>query len=128
MLIALPIVWAVLFAVGALLVGDAGTAGPLIAGDSSIGSLLGGVILAVAGAASLWLCLRAAREATGLLRMQLGGLLTLSHRGSSGAMRASTSQSSSVDSLRRFGTKVARAGSGAAGELTASGGGGAAVV
>ena len=33
MLIALPVVWATLFAVGALLVGDAGTAGPLIAGQ-----------------------------------------------------------------------------------------------
>ena len=74
LLIALPVVWATLFAVGALLVGDAGTAGPLIAGNSSVGSLLGGVLLAVAGAASLWMCLRAAREAMGLLRMQLGGL------------------------------------------------------
>ena len=67
MLIALPVAWATLFAVGALLVGDAGTAGPLIAGHSSVGSLLGGVLLAVAGAASLWMCLRAAREAMGLL-------------------------------------------------------------
>ena len=128
MLIALPIVWATLFAVGALLVGDAGTAGPLIAGDSTIGSLLGGVILAVAGAASLWLCLRAAREAMGLLRMQLGGLLALSHRGSSGPARVTASRSSSVDSLRRFGTRVAQAASGAAGELAAAGTAGAAVV
>jgi len=128
MLIALPIVWATLFAVGALLVGDAGTAGPLIAGDSSIGSLLGGVILAVAGAASLWLCLRAAREAMGLLRMQLGGLLALSHRGSSGPARVTASRSSSVDSLRRFGTRVAQAASGAAGELAAAGTAGAAAV
>jgi hypothetical protein len=128
MLIALPIVWATLFAVGALLVGDAGTAGPLIAGDSSIGSLLGGVILAVAGAASLWLCLRAAREAMGLLRMQLGGLLALSHRGSSGPARVAAARSSSVDSLRRFGTRVAQAASGAAGELAAAGTAGAAVV
>ena len=82
LLVAVPVVWATLFAVGALLVGDAGTAGPLIAGNSSVGSLLGGVLLAVAGAASLWMCLRAAREAMGLLRMQLGGLLALSHRGS----------------------------------------------
>jgi hypothetical protein len=128
MLIALPVVWATLFAVGALLVGDAGTAGPVIAGHSSIGSLLGGVLLAVAGAASLWLCLRAAREATGLLRMQLGGLLALSHRGSSSMPRVSMAQSSSVDSLRRFGAKVGQAASGAAGELAATGAAGAAVV
>ena len=93
MLLALPVAWATLFAVGALLVGDAGTAGPLIAGQSSIGSLLGGVLLAVAGAASLWMCLRVAREAMGLLRMQLGGLLALSHRGSSGAARGVTRRS-----------------------------------
>ena len=93
MLIALPVVWATLFAVGALLIGDAGTAGPLIAGNSSVGSLLGGVLLALAGAASLWLCLRAAREAMGLLRMQLGGLLALSHRGSSAASAVSRHRS-----------------------------------
>jgi hypothetical protein len=80
LLVAVPVVWATLFAVGALLVGDAGTAGPLIAGNSSVGSLFGGVLLAVAGAASLWICLRAAREAMGLLRMQLGGLLARRRR------------------------------------------------
>ena len=128
MLIALPVVWAALFAVGALLIGDAGTAGPLIAGNSSVGSLLGGVLLALAGAASLWLCLRAAREAMGLLRMQLGGLLALSHRGSSAAPRVTTSQSTTVGSLRRFGARVAQAAGGAGGELAAAGAGGAAVV
>src|ERR1700733_9723557 len=125
MLLALPVAWATLFAVGALLVGDAGTAGPLIAGQSSIGSLLGGVLLAVAGAASLWICLRAAREAMGLLRMQLGGLLALSHRGSSGPARATASRSSSVDSLRRFGMRGTQSASGAAGELAAAGTAGA---
>jgi len=128
MLIALPVVWATLFAVGALLIGDAGTAGPLIAGHTSVGGLLGGVLLAVAGAASLWMCLRAAREAMGLLRMQLGGLLALSHRGSPGAARAPAPQSSAARSMRRFGAKVGRAASGAAGELASAGAGGAAVV
>jgi hypothetical protein len=129
LLMALPVVWALLFAVGALLVGDAGTAGPLIAGNSAVGSLLGGVLLAVAGAASLWLCLRAAREAMGLLRMQLGGLLALSHRTpSSSTNGVGVSRSSSVSSLRRFGARVAQAAGGAAGELAAAGVGGAAVV
>jgi hypothetical protein len=102
LLIAVPVVWATLFAVGALLVGDAGTAGPLIAGNSSVGSLLGGVLLAVAGAASLWMCLRVAREAMGLLRMQLGGLLALSHHGSGGSVRSPAPQSTASSSLRRF--------------------------
>ncbi len=128
LLIAVPVVWATLFAVGALLVGDAGTAGPLIAGNSSVGSLLGGVLLAVAGAASLWMCLRAAREAMGLLRMQLGGLLALSHRGSGGSVRTPAPQSTASSSLRRFGARVAQAAGGAGGELAAAGAGGAAVV
>ena len=63
MLLLLPVAWAAVFAVGALLINDAGTAGPLIAGNSDVGTLLGGVLLAIAGLASLWLCLRAAREA-----------------------------------------------------------------
>jgi hypothetical protein len=128
LLVAVPVVWATLFAVGALLVGDAGTAGPLIAGNSSVGSLLGGVLLAVAGAASLWMCLRAAREAMGLLRMQLGGLLALSHRGAGGSVRTPAPQSTASSSLRRFGARVAQATGGAGGELAAAGAGGAAVV
>ena len=128
LLVAVPVVWATLFAVGALLVGDAGTAGPLIAGNSSVGSLLGGVLLAVAGAASLWMCLRAAREAMGLLRMQLGGLLALSHRGSGGSVRTPAPQSTASSSLRRFGARVAQATGGAGGELAAAGPVGAAVV
>ena len=63
MLLGLGIVWAALFAVGALLIGDASTAGPLIAGNSTFGTLVGGLLLAVAGLASLWLCLKVAREA-----------------------------------------------------------------
>ena len=129
MLIALPVVWATLFAVGALLVGDAGTAGPLIAGNSSVGSLFGGVLLAVAGAASLWMCLRAAREAMGLLRLQLAGLLAVRGRAAGGTSRAaSTPQSSTAASLRRFGARVAQAASGAAGELALAGAAGATVV
>ena len=77
MLLVLPVMWAAVFAVGALLINDAGTAGPLIAGNGDVGSLLGGVLLAVAGLASLWVCLRVAREAGSLMRIQLGGMLAL---------------------------------------------------
>ncbi len=79
-LLMLPVVWATVFAVGAVLVDDASTAGPLIGGSTPIGSLLGGVIVAVAGVATLWLCLKAAREVGGLLRLQLGGLLVIAGR------------------------------------------------
>jgi hypothetical protein len=55
-----------------VLISDASSAGPLIAGTSSFGSAIGGLLLAVAGLASLWLCLRAGKEAGALLRLQLG--------------------------------------------------------
>ena len=96
MLLVLPVAWAAVFAVGALLINDAGTAGPLIAGNSDVGTLLGGVLLAVAGLASLWLCLRAAREASGLLRVQLGGMLALSR-----APRGTTNTSNAAAARRQ---------------------------
>jgi hypothetical protein len=130
MLLGIGIAWATVFAVGALLIGDAGTAGPLIAGNSALGSLAGGLLLAVAGLASLWLCLKAAREAGALLRAQLSGLLVLagSHRSSAGsrttnAIRGRTTGSS----LRDFGSRLAKAAGAATGELALAGGGGAAV-
>jgi hypothetical protein len=87
MLLGLGIVWAAIFAVGALLIGDSSTAGPLIAGNTTFGSLVGGLLLAVAGVASLWICLKVAREAAGILRMQLAGLLMIGGATGSAASR-----------------------------------------
>jgi hypothetical protein len=127
MLLVLPVAWAAVFAVGALLINDAGTAGPLIAGNSDIGTLLGGVLLAIAGLASLWLCLRAAREAMGLLRVQLGGMLALSRapRGTTGTSSAAAGGGSGAQSLRTFSRRVSEAGGAAAGALASSGSAGA---
>jgi hypothetical protein len=129
-LLGIGIAWATLFAVGALLIGDASTAGPLIASNSALGSTAGGLLLAVAGLASLWMCLKAAKEAGSLLRMQLSGLLVLagSHSssgasGAGGGSRASTSGSS----LRDYGSRLARAAGAANGELALAGAGGAAL-
>ena len=109
-LLALPVVWAAVFAVGAVLINDAGTAGPLLAGNSSIGSLLGGVLLAITGLATLWLCLRAAREAVGLLRIQVGGLLALSHaRTNAGASTVSRANVNAARSIRGFQTRISEA-------------------
>ncbi len=121
LLVALPLCWAATFAVGALLIGDAGTAGPLIAGAGDVGSLLGGVLLAAAGLASLWVCLRLAREAGGLLRTQLGGLLALTRSGSrtTNSTVASgggvVSASGAARSIRTFTQRVAGASGAAAG-------------
>jgi hypothetical protein len=73
-LLALPVAWAVIFAIGAVLIGDTSTAGPLIGPSSTVGQLLGSVIIAIAGVATLWLCLRASREAGSIFRGQLGVL------------------------------------------------------
>ena len=122
MLLVLPVAWAAVFAVGALLINDAGTAGPLIAGNSDVGTLFGGVLLAVAGLASLWLCLRAAREASGLLRVQLGGMLALG-RARHGTTSTTTAGGAvgGAQSLRTFSRRVSEAGGAAAGALAASG-------
>ena len=127
MLLVLPVAWAAVFAVGALLINDAGTAGPLIAGNSDVGTLLGGVLLAIAGLASLWLCLRAAREAMGLLRVQLGGMLALSRapRGTTNTSNAAAGGGSGAQSLRTFTRRVSEAGGAAAGALALSGQAGA---
>jgi hypothetical protein len=121
-LLAIGVAWATIFAVGALLIEDAGTAGPLIGGNSAFGGLVGGLILAVAGLVSLWLCLKLAKEAGGILRMQLGGLLALgalgSSRSSSGG-RASTQTQTTISSLRSFRSRLA-AGAGAAGSELAT--------
>jgi hypothetical protein len=120
----LGIAWATLFAVGALLIGDAGSAGPLIAGNSALGSLAGGLLLAVAGLASLWLCLKAAREVASLLRLQLSGLLVLGGQHARGsAMPTASAQRTTGQSLREYSSRVARAAGAAGGELALAGAG-----
>jgi len=127
-LLLLGVAWATLFAVGALLIGDSGTAGPLIAGNSALGSLAGGLLLAVAGLASLWLCLKAAREVSSLLRLQLSGLLVLGgQRTPSAATPAASARRTTGQSLREYGSRLGRAAGAAGGELALVGAGGRAI-
>jgi hypothetical protein len=125
MLMALGVAWAALFATGAVLINDASTAGPLISGNSSIGSLLGGLLTAIAGLAALYLCYKVAREAGSLLRVQLGGLLALSGRHGGGESGGGGRSQSAVKSLRGFSSRVAAARGAAGGELALAGAGGA---
>jgi hypothetical protein len=128
-LLGIGVAWSALFAVGALLIGDAATAGPLIAGSSTFGSIAGGLLLAVAGLASLWLCLKAAKEASSLLRLQLSGLLVLasSHGTSDTVGQSGARARTSATSLREHGSRLARAAGAANGELALAGAGGAAL-
>jgi hypothetical protein len=125
-LLTIGVAWATIFAVGALLIEDSGTAGPLIGGNSAFGGLVGGLILAVCGLVSLWLCLKVAKEAGGILRMQLGGLfaLTAVAGGSSSSVRSSAAGRTTVSSLRNFGSRVSTGTRGAGTELAAAAPGG----
>jgi hypothetical protein len=130
MLLGLGIAWAAVFAVGAVLIGDSATAGPLVAGGGTFGDLVGGLLLAIAGLASLWLCLKVAKEAAGVLRMQLGGLLMISGGGRSQttAVPRSTVTRTSAASLRAYGSRLSGAIGAAGGELAMNGGAGGALV
>lgn len=109
-LFVLPLAWSSILAVGALLVNDSSTAGPLIAGSGTIAQLLGGLLLALAGLASLWLCIRAAREAGTVLRGQLSGVLAFSGgRGVATASAAPPHARRAAESLRGFPGRVATA-------------------
>ena len=112
-LLVLPLAWSTILAVGALLVNDSSTAGPLIAGSGTIAHLLGGLLLALAGLASLWLCIRAAREAGAVLRGQLSGVLALGGgRGGRGIATASAAPPHArraAESIRGFPGRVASA-------------------
>jgi hypothetical protein len=109
-LVALPVVWSTILAVGALLINDSATAGPLIAGSGTIASLLGGLLLALAGLAALWLCLRAAREAGSLVRGQLSGVLALGHgRGVSTGSVEQVKITRASESIRSFTSRLAGA-------------------
>ncbi|MGA2924570.1 MAG: hypothetical protein ABSG43_01050 [Solirubrobacteraceae bacterium] len=130
MFLALPFLWACLFAVGAVLLDDSTTGGALVAGGSVFGQLIGGVLLAGAGFATLWMCIRIWRQAGGLLRMQVAGLLSVraNLRDDAGASRGRASTSTAGPGgvggrVRAFGARVAAA-SGAGGrELAAASGG-----
>jgi hypothetical protein len=124
-LLVLPLAWSTILAVGALLINDSSTAGPLIAGSGTIAQLLGGLLLALAGLASLWLCIRAAREAGAVLRGQLSGVLAFGGgRGVATASGAPPQARRAAESLRGFPSRVAGA-TGAA--LGAAGPGGQAL-
>ena len=126
-LLTIGVAWATIFAVGALLIEDSGTAGPLIGGNSAFGGLAGGLILAVTGLVALWLCLKVAKEAGGILRMQLGGLFALSAiagRSGSSVSTSAAAPRTTGSSLRSFGSRLSAGARSAGGELAAAAPGG----
>jgi hypothetical protein len=86
------------------------------------------LLLAVAGLASIWVCIKLAKEAGALLRIQLSGLLVLAGSHSSSAAQGSAVRNRTTgSSLREYGSRLGRAAGAANGELALAGAGGAAL-
>ncbi len=120
-LAALPIVWTTVFAIGGLLMNDSAGAGALIATDSDLGELLGGLVLALAAIAAFWLNLKLTRFAAAILGGQVAGMLALASSGRAGGAVGPAVASDPRDALSAFGARVSGAARGAAGPLAASG-------
>jgi hypothetical protein len=119
-LFVLPLLWATVFAVGALFVNDSANADVIVGGDKTVGKMVGGLVLLMAGAGAFWLNLKLCKIGGGLLGGQMSGLLSSATRGASSA-RPAMANLPARESLNRFGSKVRGALSSAAGPIGASG-------
>jgi hypothetical protein len=134
-LFALGILWAFVFGISAVLIADAGTGGALIGGNTSIGQLFGGLLIAVAAIAGFWLNIKLTKALSGVLGGQLAGMLSMvGARGGAGGLlggagRAGAGASaigSAGASLRGFAAKVGGGAAGALGAIAPTGRGSAA--
>lgn len=137
-LFALSIVWASVFAVSAVLINDASGGGAVLGGDSGLGHLFGGVVVAMAAIAGFYLNIKLTKAMAGLVGGQLAGMLALaSNRGGArsllGASRggggaAGGGQAAAAGaSLRGFASKVGGGAAGAVGAVAPAGRAGAAL-
>jgi hypothetical protein len=136
-LFVLPVLWASIFAITAVLINDASSGASVIGGSSGLGQVLGGLLIGLAAIAGFWLNIKLTKGFAGLVGGQLAGLLALAGGGArallGGAGRAgsnagggtASSAAGAAASLRGFGAKVGGAVSGAAGALLPAGRAGA---
>jgi len=117
----LPVVWTTVFAIGGLLMNDSAGAGALIATDSDLGELLGGLVLALAAIAAFWLNLKLTRFAAAIVGGQVAGMLALTSSGGAGSAVGPSVPSNARDALSAFGARVSGAARGATGPLAESG-------
>ena len=132
-LFVLPFLWAATFAIAAVLVNDASRGASVIGGDTGIGEILGGLLIAMAAIAGFWLNIKLTKAFAGLVGGQLAGLLALAGGGArallGGASRLSSPSGGGAAStggggaaaLRGFASKVGGAASGGAGALVPAG-------
>lgn len=107
-LMAIPVLWTVVFAVGALLMADAGTAASTVAGSDKLGKLVGGLMLAVGSIAATAVALKLATAIAGVVLGQVGGALALvGSRGTAAASAAGRNVASGAAAkLGVFGERV----------------------
>ena len=135
-LFALAILWTSVFALSAVLISDASSAGAILGGDSDLGELLGGVVIAMAAIAGFFLNIKLTKALAGMVGGQLAGMLALlgssggggargllggGAGGRSGAGAGGAGLGGAAASLRGFAAKVGGAASGAAGALMPAG-------
>jgi hypothetical protein len=122
-LFVLPILWATVFAIAALLMNDSGGASAVIGTTSDLGRILGGLILGLAAIAGFWLNLKLTKFAAAILGGQVAGMLALATSGGHGASSAAGARvaSSAREGLSSFANRVSGAARGAAAPLAGSG-------
>ena len=138
-LFVLPILWASIFAIAAVLINDASSGASVIGGSSGLGETLGGLLIAMAAIAGFWLNIKLTKGFAGLVGGQLAGLLALAGggarallgsgggRGGSSAGAAASAAGGGAASLRGFASKAGAGVAGAAGALVPAGRAGAAL-
>ncbi len=144
-LFVLPVLWASIFAIAAVLINDASGGSEVLGAGSGLGRILGGLLIAFAAIAGFWLNIKLTKAFGSLASGQLAGLLALARTGGvrgllggggagsgsraagSGGGAGAGGGAAAVASLRGFASKVGGAASGAAGALLPAGRAGAAL-
>lgn len=111
-LLAIPVVWTVVFAIGALLINDADTAAAAVGGSGKLKELIGGLMLAVGSIAATAIALKIGMALGSVVISQVGGALTLAGGrggagGQHGAVRAAAT--GATGKLAAFGDRVSGA-------------------
>jgi len=123
-LFVLPILWATVFAIAALLMNDSSGASAIIGTNSDLGQLLGGLVLGLAAIAGFWLNLKLTKFAAAILGGQVAGMLALATSGGHGASSGASARagpSSAREALSTFANRVGGAARGATAPLASSG-------
>ena len=135
-LFAIGILWASVFALAAVLLNDASTGALLVGGNTSVGQLLSGVVIAMAAIAGFYANIKLTKAIAGIIGGQLSGLLAqvgsrggagglLGGAASRGAGPTASPAGAAGASLRGFAAKIRGGIAGAAGAALPGGRAGA---